>query len=185
MTLHTTYINKLSVAISIATLFFVSCQSNLTEVKNLDYTSNEPIGIAENMNLKYTDSGKITAHLISPKMLDYSNKSFSYSEFPEGVILDLYDGNQKTRVTSNYAIIYNATNVIDLQGNVVVATHSKDTLNTDQLFYDTKKEWVFTNHPVRFRTGRDLINGIGFDADSKFKTAQVLEINGLITLNEE
>jgi LPS export ABC transporter protein LptC len=73
---------------------------------------------------------------------------------------------------------------MDLQGHVVIATKDNDTLRAEQLFYDQKKEWLFTNKPVTFRTGLDLINGNGFDSDTKFTNAEVLEINGIITVNE-
>ena len=71
-----------------------------------------------------------------------------------------------------------------MQGHVVLATHQKDTLFAEQLFYDQAKEWLFTNNPVTFRTGTDLINGNGFDSDTNFTTAEVLEIDGIITLDE-
>jgi len=148
-------------------------------------SENEPIGVAENINLKYTDSGKIKAILISPKMLDYSNRDFPFNEFTDGITLDIFDDeNKKSIVIADYAIIYNETNLIDLQGNVKITTHTNDTLYAEQLYYDQKKEWLFTNKPVVFRTGQDLINGNGFDSNSKFTNAEVLEVTGIITLDD-
>ena len=43
---------------------------------------NEPIGVADTINLKYTDSFQLIANLLSPKMLDYSNLDFAFSELP-------------------------------------------------------------------------------------------------------
>ncbi len=175
---------KNSAAVLTAALFF-SCTNNFNAVKKIGNSENKPIGEAETINLKYTDSGRVTSNLISPKMLDYSNRTFPYREFPEGILLYLYDKqNNKSTIISNYAISYEKTGLIDLQGNVKIATHKKDTLFAEQLYYDQKKSWVFTNLPVTFRQGRDIINGRGFDSDSKFKTAQVLEIDGIITMNE-
>ena len=178
-------INLFMVTVFAVTMFF-SCKNNFKEVQKIGISENEPIGIAENINLKYTDSGKIKAILLSPKMLDYSNRSkFSFSEFPEGINLELFDDdNQKSTVVADYAIVYNKTDLMDLQGNVVIATKDNDTLRAEQLYYDQKKEWLFTNKPVTFRTGLDLINGNGFDSDAKFTNAEVLEINGIITVNE-
>jgi LPS export ABC transporter protein LptC len=172
------------VTVFTVTIFF-SCKNNLKEVQKIGISENEPIGIAENINLKYTDSGKIKAILLSPKMLDFSNRTFQYSEFPDGINLTLYDEeNQKSTVVADYAIVYNETDLMDLQGHVVIATKDNDTLYAEQLYYDQKKEWLFTNKPVTFRTGLDLIHGNGFDADSKFTNAEVLEINGIITVND-
>lgn len=178
--------NILSMVTVIAVTMFFSCKNNFKEVQKIGISENEPIGVAEQINLKYTDSGKIKAILLSPKMLDYSNrKEFSFSEFPNGINLTLFDEeNQKSTVVADYAIVYNKTDLMDLQGHVVIATKDNDTLRAEQLFYDQKKEWLFTNKPVTFRTGLDLINGNGFDSDTKFTNAEVLEINGIITVNE-
>ena len=148
-------------------------------------SENEPIGVAEDINLIYTDSGRVKANLVSPKMLDYSNRDFPFNEFPEGVVLDIYDEkNNKSVVVSDYGIVYNKTDLIDLQGNVRIATHNKDTLFAEQLFYDNKKEWLFTNKPVSFKQGQDIINGNGFDSDTKFENAKVLEVTGIISVEE-
>ena len=136
---------------------FFSCKNNFKEVQKIGISENEPIGVAENINLKYTDSGKVKAILKSPKMLDYSNRDFPFNEFPEGVNLRyLMTMNNKNTVVADYAIVYNDTDLIDLQGHVVIATHNKDTLFAEQLYYDQKKEWLFTNKPVTFRTGSDI-----------------------------
>ncbi|HPF96913.1 MAG: LPS export ABC transporter periplasmic protein LptC [Mangrovimonas sp.] len=178
------YTVKSTVAVIAATVLF-SCQNNLSEVQKIGLSENEPIGVAENFNLKYTDSGRMTANLISPKMLDFSNREFNFIEFPEGAHLDIYDEeNKKSTVVADYAIVYNKTGIIDMQGNVVLNTAEQDTLFAEQLFYDQEKEWLFTNKPVTFKTKQDLINGKGFDSNSKFTNAEVLEIDGSFTLDE-
>jgi len=177
--------NILNIVTVFTVTIFFSCKNNFREVQKIGITENEPIGIAENINLKYTDSGKIKAILISPKMLDFSNRNFAFTEFTEGVHLDLYDDqNHKNKVVADYAIVYDKTDLIDMQGNVVLSTYEKDTLFAEQLYYDQLKQWLFTNKPVTFRTGTDLINGNGFDSDVNFTQAEVLEINGVITVDE-
>lgn len=176
--------NKVNIVIALVMTMFFSCKDNFKDIQNIGVSDNEPIGVAENINLKYTDSGKVKAILKSPKMYDYSNMKFGYNKFTEGVNLEIFEDGKKSVVISDYAIIYNKTNIIDLQGNVKVTTHSNDTLFAEQLYYDNEKEWLFTNKPVTFRTGQDLINGNGFDSNSKFTNAEVLEITGLITVDE-
>ncbi len=175
----------LNIVTAIAVTMFFSCKNNFKEVQKIGVSENEPIGVAENINLKYTDSGKIKAILLSPKMLDYQNRAFPFFEFPNGIVLDLLDeDNKKNVVIADYAINYINTNLIDLQGNVKITTSTNDTLYAEQLFYDKNKDWIFTNKPVKFRQGQDLINGNGFDSDSKFTNAEVLEVTGIITLDE-
>ena len=172
------------VAVITATMFF-SCNSNYNQVQKLGISDNEPIGVAEHINLKHTDSGRVTANLISDKMLDFSNRDFPYSEFPEGIILYLYNENdEKSTIISDYAISYENTKLIDLQGNVKVITTTNDTLFSEQLYYDQRKEWVYTNSPVTFKKDADIIHGNGFDSNAKFTNAEVLEVRGYITVDE-
>ncbi len=175
----------LNIVTAITVTMFFSCKNNFKQVQKIGVSENEPIGEAENFNLKHTDSGKLKAILISAKMLDYANRDFSFYEFPNGITLDVFDDeNKKSVIVSDYAIIYNKTNLIDLQGHVKITTNSNDTLYAEQLFYDQKKEWLFTNKPVKFRQGQDIIHGNGFDSDSKFTNAEVLEVTGYITVDE-
>jgi hypothetical protein len=46
------------------------------------------------VNLKYTDSGRITAILVS-KMLDYTTVDFPFTEFPKGIDVTLFDKRQR------------------------------------------------------------------------------------------
>lgn len=164
---------------------FFSCNNSLKEVQGVDVSENEPIGVDYNMNVKYTDSGRVTANLISTKMLDYTNRDFPYHEFVDGVTLHIFDkDNKKSTVVADYAIVYDHTDLIDMRGNVVITTHDNSVLKTDQLYYDQKKSWLFTNVPVEFKTEQDVIKGNGFDSDSKFANAEVLEVTGIITLDE-
>jgi LPS export ABC transporter protein LptC len=118
-------------------------------------------------------------------MLNYSNRDYAFYEFPDGIDLTLFDDKQqKSNVTSDYAIMYQETDLIDLRGNVVLSTHNKDTLFADQLFYDQKNEWIFTNAPVKFKTKDQIINGNGFDSNRNFTNAHVIEMTGHMYLNE-
>lgn len=175
----------LNIVTAIVVTMFFSCDNNFKQVQKIGISENEPIGIEYNTNLKYTDSGKVVANLISSKYLDYSNRNFPFYEFTDGAILYIYDKeNRKSTVVADYAIVYTDTDLIDMQDNVVITTYDNRVLKTDQLFYDQKREWLYTNHPVSFKTDQDLINGNGFDSNSEFTNAEVLEVTGIITLED-
>ena len=69
------------VTVLTVTLFF-SCKNNFKEIQKIGILDSGPLTIAENINTKYTDSGKLKFNLISPKMLNYSNRDFAFFEFP-------------------------------------------------------------------------------------------------------
>jgi LPS export ABC transporter protein LptC len=176
---------SLSMVTVLTVTMLFSCKNNFKEVQSIGILDGGPLTIAENINTKYTDSGKLKSILISPKMLNYSNREFAFYEFPEGINLTLFDkDDNESNVVADFAILYDETDLLDLQGNVVLTTYNKDTLYAEQLFYDQKKEWLFTNQSVRFRTKDQLINGNGFDSDRDFSQARVLEVTGRIFIDE-
>ena len=53
----------------------------------------EPLGIAYNVKMFYSDSAKTKAILTSPKHNDFTNQTLNYSEFPDGVNVTFFDIN--------------------------------------------------------------------------------------------
>ncbi len=184
MTFKSLYIQRSTVITIVMTVLF-SCKNNFKAVQKIGLSANEPQGIAEDINLKHTDSGRVTANLISPKMYDYNNRNFKYSEFTEGVTLHLFDDlNKKSTILADYAITYSDTDLIDLKGNVVIYTAEKDTLFTNQLYYDQKNQWVFTNESFKFLNSGNVTEGKGFDSDRNLNRLQILEIGGKYIVQE-
>ncbi|WP_299361430.1 LPS export ABC transporter periplasmic protein LptC [Winogradskyella sp.] len=172
-----------NIVTAFAVTMFFSCENNFSDVQKIGVLQNQPIGEAEQIDLRYTelieDSVHLKANLISPKMLDYSNRDFSFSEFPKGILLKVYDEEGKmTTITSRYAIFYRDTDIIDLRDKVTITTHSGEVLSTSQLYYNEKLEWVFTNQPWVFKRAAGPLHGVGFDSDKDFKNFQMLEMGG-------
>ncbi|HPW97098.1 MAG TPA: LPS export ABC transporter periplasmic protein LptC [Flavobacterium sp.] len=163
----------------------LSCESNFKEVQKMGLSEFSPSGEADSINLKYTDSGKIKAVLISPKMLDYATAEFPFTEFPVGIDLTLYDEKgKKTYVKSNFASSYKGTDLIDLQGNVRISNDSGDLLETEQLYFDQKNEWFFTQKKFKFTSPKGVTNGEGIDFSKDFKKVNSQKISGEIDKSE-
>lgn len=169
-----------TIAMLFAIVFF-SCQDNYEDIKRMQRSSTEPAGVAEHMNLKHTDSGRVILHLISDKMKDFSNKEFAYTTFPEGLEVHIFDDKQQqTTISSDYAIIYSKTDLIDLRGNVKIVTHDGKTLLAEQLYYDQKAEWIFTNNEYKYEAedgGYNIGKG-GFDANQDMSVFSSLDNDG-------
>ena len=164
---------------------FLACESNFKEVQKINYSEFVPSGEAEDFNLKYTDSGRIKSILISPKMLDYSNVAFPFTEFPKGIDVTLYDKkDKKTFVKSNYAISFKGTDLIDLQGNVRITTETGQLLETKQLYFDQKNEWFFTEKKFKFTDPKGVSYGEGIDFSKDFKIVNSQRIKGEIDQSE-
>lgn len=163
----------------ISVLLFFSCESNFKEVQKSNISEFVPTGDADSVNIKYTDSGKIKSILISPKLLDYATLDFPFTEFPKGISVTLYDENgKKTFVTSKYAISYKQTELIDLQGNVKITNESGQLFETEQLFFDQKNEWFYTEKRYKFTDPKGVSFGDGVDFSKDFKIINSQRISG-------
>lgn len=170
------------VVVSAMALLF-SCESNFKEVQRINSVAFSPSGEADNVDLKYTDSGKIKAILVSPKMLDYSNAKYPFTEFPKGIHVTLFDENQKKSfVDSDYAITYAKTDIIDLQGNVKITSSDGKLLQTEQLYYDQKNEWFFTEKHFKYTDeAGGYLEGPGVDFSKDFKVFNMQKSSGEVT----
>ncbi|MEO8252752.1 MAG: LPS export ABC transporter periplasmic protein LptC [Flavobacterium sp.] len=173
------------VVLVLAMMLFFGCESNFKKVQKINFKEFTPTGDADNVNLKYTDSGLIKVVLISSKMLDYAAVDFPFTEFPKGIDVTLYDNKAKTtRVTSNYAISYKATNIIDLQGKVKIVSQDGQMLETEQLYFDQKNEWFYTEKKFKFTDAKGVSNGQGIDFSKDFKVINSQRITGEVLTSE-
>ena len=174
-----------NIILNIVTVFtvamFFSCEGSLKNVQKANMSAFSPIGEADSINLRYTDSGKVLTTLKSAKMLDYSNIDNPFVEFPKGVFVSLYDknGTVTTTIRSDYAISYKKTDIIDLQGNVVIASNDGKKMETSQLYFDQKNEWFFTEKFFKFTDGEGgFLQGPGVDFSKDFKIFNMQQSNG-------
>jgi len=153
----------------VVTLF--SCEGNYNKIHKMNLKDDEPLGVVKGMNTKYTDSGKVTINLMAPLMKDYSNYKFPYNEFPEGIVLYFWEDGEKSTVTSDYAVKYEKTSLVDLRGNVKIITSDSLIVNASQIYWDQKNEWVFTDQPYRILFPDGSFNdGEGFNSSQDFTT---------------
>ncbi len=167
------------------TLFF-SCEDSSATLKQINRFNENPVGVAHNIRLNYTDSAKVKAILTAPLHLDYTHFSFQYSEFPEGLKIIFYNNeNQENTVIADYGILYNQTKIVDLQGNVVLLSHDGSRLETDQMYWDAEKEWLFTEKAFTFESVDYNLAATRLDTNKEFSKFQTGKLSGTIAVEEE
>ena len=167
-------------------VFFSSCDSNLKDVQKINLSEFSPSGDADSITLKYTDSGRIKAVLVASRMLDFSTVKYPFTEFPKGVNVTLYDNKAKrTFIRSDYAIQFKGTDIIDLQGNVKISTEDNQILETNQLYFDQKNEWFFTEEKFNFSAPKGISNGEGIDFNKDFTIMNTQKFSGEIEQSEK
>ena len=166
---------------------FFSCGNELKEVQDFLADKNLPIGVAKNVNLIHTDSGKISTKLITPLMNDYSNReNHPYTEFPNGLLITSYDSNGDSVVLkADYAISYIKTNISEAINNVSVVNYADNSvLKTNQLYWDANVNYIYTEKEFTLITQFDTINGKGFEANEDLTKINMKSIYGTIYVKE-
>jgi LPS export ABC transporter protein LptC len=114
-------------------------------------------------------------------MLDYATVEFPFTEFPKGIDVTFFDKKgKKTFVRSDYAVQYKGTNIIDLQGNVKISNETGQVMETQQLYFDQKNEWFFTEKKFKFTDPKGISFGEGIDFSKDFKIVNSQRISGQI-----
>ena len=147
-------------------------------------TDRLPIGIAKDFEMTYTDSMKIKSLIIAPTHKDFSNHSINYSEFVDGIKVTLFDEDRTTTITSDYAILYNRFRLIDFKGNVVIISSLGESLFSDQLYFDTENEWLFTEGSFRYTDDNNNIIANRLDSNREFSDLLTGSLVGSINVSE-
>ncbi len=180
-------------------ILFMGCQDNYKRVGEEAVERVFPQGVAENFTLTYTEAKKelstldsansrVIVVLRSPLNANYENLTFKHQIFPEGLEIDFYDEEgRKNIITAEYAMVYSQTNLIDLQGNVLIESHDGKKLETPQLYWDRKNNWIFTEEEFTYTNPTDgtIMDGEGMDFNKDFTYFNAHKTYGLMTIKEE
>lgn len=178
---HIDNLSGIAVTFVMAMLFF-ACADDYQRVGDEVKKQLYPQGVAKNYELIYTETAdfllteetadtKKVAILTGEISEDFENLAFPYRTFPKGLRVEFFDkeGNKSVILADN-GIIYAGTNIIDLQGNVIIEMQDGKKLETPQLYYDQNNEWIFTQEKFKFSDEKDgtLIYGMGLDFNRDF-----------------
>ena len=169
--------------LSCCLLVITSCENKNEDILEIqEYTG--PIREGENLVLYRSDSAIVTLKMETPKILDFGSGD---QEFPQGFFLEFYDkeGNPTSSLRADYCYYTKKDDLYKATGNVVVQDReTDDKLNTEELFWNRKKQEVFTDKFVRIEKDGELHVGDGLVAKQDFSYWKILNSKGRISLNE-
>ena len=165
---------------------FFSCDDEISILEKINQFSENPVGIAYDIRMTYTDSAVVKAILTAPLNLDFTHLSFKYSEFPEGLKIIFFNNkNKENYLVADYGILYNQTKIVDLKGNVVLLSHDGSRLETDQMYWDSEKEWLFTEQPFTFENSNYDMAAVRLDTNKEFSKFKTGKLTGTMIVDEQ
>lgn len=155
------------------------CENSLKDLQKISAAEvNKPIQRFTDVDVIYSDSAKVKAHMTAPLMLDYTpskntdNKKKDttkpYTEMPKGVKVTFYDDSlHKTcTITADYGLRKEADKIIELHKNVVGTNVKGETFNSDELIWDENSKQIHSSKPVHVKmTDGSFLDGLDFVSD--------------------
>jgi len=156
-------------------LFFLpflitGCGNDMGTLNAITHQFTGPVMSAQNIEVVFSDSGKVEAKVISVLMNRYAGND-PYMEFPHGFKVIIFDSAMNTEniIMANYGKRKEYQRFMEARGNVIVRNEiKKQQLNTEQLFWDENKRLIYTSAPVKITTLDKVIYGKGLRANESF-----------------
>ncbi|MEG1649365.1 MAG: LPS export ABC transporter periplasmic protein LptC, partial [Rikenellaceae bacterium] len=105
-----------------------------------------------------------------------------YMIFTKGIHIETYDsiGTVRTMLDALYAHYDENSKVWEAKGNVVARDSSGKTLYTQQIYWDQKKQIIYSNVDTKVVNGDEITVGSGFESDDKLENIQFKQTKGRI-----
>jgi LPS export ABC transporter protein LptC len=166
---------------------FLSCENEIAKIKTL--TTNEilPSIKAKGYEMLFSDSSVIRFKMQTPELIRHDVEKEPYTEFPKGVKIEKYDAkmNIVSSITAEYAKNFDSDERWEAKNNVVAINLNGDTLKTEYLVWDIKKQKIYSDQFVKFIRQDKTITGIGFESNQDFTEYKIKDIKGILYLNLE
>lgn len=123
---------------------------------------------SENVYIVVSDSSVIKMEMSGARQLEFLNGDL---EFPEGIKIVFYDklGAKTSVLTAQRGFKNGKENLFRVEGDVVVNNlQKKETLSTEELFWNPDTKMIYTDKFVTVETPEQLLFAEGMDADQDF-----------------
>jgi LPS export ABC transporter protein LptC len=176
-------------ALFICMLLLGACENSLDDIKKIASNDEEkPISRSTGVDVIYSDSAKVKAHMTTPLMIEYADPAKPYDEMPKGVKIIFYDDNlqEKGTITSDYAIRYEKQNLITFRKNVVATNAQGETFKSEELIYDQDSKKIYSNKPVQINMASgNTMYGTGFKSNESMYPWTIDNSNGIFHVDEK
>lgn len=166
----------------IATILISSCENEISTIKKYSKGEEVPSMTAEGFEMLFSDSTVIRFKLTTPKLIRHDNNKDPFTEFPNGVRIEKYDSkmNIVSSITSLYAKNFDSDDRWEAKNNVIAVNLKGDTLKTEYLVWDTRKEKIYSDQFVKIIQKDQIFTGVGFESNQDFSKYFIKNLQGHI-----
>jgi LPS export ABC transporter protein LptC len=131
-----------------------------------------------NSTITVSDSGRITAIILAGYIRVF--ESDRKTHMSQGVKVRFFNtqGIQTSVLTSEEGDVDEMTNNLEARKNVVVVSSDLSCMTTEQLFWDNKRQLIYTPAYVQITSEKDKLQGHGFESDQSLKNYRIFRVTG-------
>ncbi len=163
------------------------CGNNLETINAIAQSYSGPVMSAKNIEVVFSDSGKIQAKVYGILMNRYTSPE-PYMEFPRGFKINIFDSALRTSTTisANYGKRKEYSRIMEAKGNVIVRNElKKQQLNTEELTWNENKRMIFTSEPVKITTLDKVVFGKGLRSNESFSDYTITQVYGQMMVKKD
>jgi len=168
-------------------ILFTGCQDDLKTVDVNIQQKNSPAMSAKNIEVIFSDSGKIQAKLYSPLINRYAGND-PFMEFPKGFKVLIYDSVMRVEsiITGNYGKRRESLRIMEARGNVVVRNEvTKKQLNTESLTWDENSRMIYSNVKAKITTADKVLFVEGLESNESFTWYKFRRVTGEMIVKKD
>ncbi|HTK21682.1 MAG TPA: LPS export ABC transporter periplasmic protein LptC [Mucilaginibacter sp.] len=164
------------------------CENDLKDIQKISAAEvNKPIEKYTDVDVIYSDSAKVKAHMTAPLMINYKVKK-PYTEMPKGVKVIFYDNDlqEKSTIRADMGVYHDQEKLIELHKNVVGTNAKGDTFSSDELIWDQGTKQIHSNQLVHVKMADGSVtDGTSFVSDENFNHWTMTQASGIFHVNNQ
>ena len=133
-----------------------------------------------------SDSGITRYKIVTEEWLIYDKKNPPYWAFEKGVYLEKFDTLFRidASIKADTAYYHEKKKLWELKGHVQILSQRGDKFQTDLLFWDEKKEKVYSNKFIQIEQEDKVIKGYGFESNQDLTEYEIKNTTGIFTIED-
>ena len=133
-----------------------------------------------------SDSGITRYKVVAEEWLIFDKKNPPYWAFEKGVYLEKFDTlfRVDASIKADTAYYHEKKKLWELRGHVQILSQRGDRFQTDLLFWDEKKEKVYSDKFIQIEQEDKVIKGYGFESNQDLSEYEIKNTTGIFTIED-
>ena len=133
-----------------------------------------------------SDSGITRYKIVAEEWSIFDKKDPPYWAFEKGVYLEKFDTlfRVDASIKADTAYYHEKKKLWELRGHVQILSQRGDRFQTDLLFWDEKKEKVYSDKYIQIEQEDKLIRGYGFESNQNLTEYEIKNTTGIFTIED-